>query len=139
MAACGHVKDDGSTCGTAFGLCDGCGRCWSHCDHRAEERAAAKSKGGQATARKHAAKRHGDGTRTVNPDALPFDGPPATIDEVHAWLGWVSYAALVGVVDKDTAGKVAYALDKCRIAMERGEKMDARLKALERSMKARDG
>lgn len=135
---CGAPKTDGEPCASRIIVCEKHGACFRHDPCRAEESRAAAAAGGRATAvRRGRSPGKANDVRTVDPAALPFDGPPTTIEQVHAWLAWVAYAGLVGVVDRDTAGKVAYALDKCRIAMERGEKMDDRLKRIEQRLRDR--
>lgn len=142
---CGYEKADGRPCATPMGLCDDCGLCFAHCPCRAEEARTARSAGARAKNAKHPRRKgkgrgkgRGKDVRTVDPAELPFDGPPSTVDEVYAWLAWIAWAGTLGVMDRDTVGKISYALDKCRIAMERGERYEERLKEVERRLKDRD-
>lgn len=95
---CGFEKDDGDHCATRFGLCDDCGRCWTHCEHRAAERAAARERGGLTTA---------DKRRKYDP--VEAQWALETHEDCKRWLGKVARLALAKKVEP----KVVHAVCRC--------------------------
>lgn len=83
---CGHEKSDGGTCEAGFGLCPDCGKCWSHCPHREEERQEARKRGGEATRKRYGA----EGLR--DEELPPLDGPEAA----ERWLEIIGRAVGTG-------------------------------------------
>lgn len=107
---CGHPKDDGAACGTAFGLCPDCGWCFTHCEHREEARTAARRKGAE---------------RTNRPDGalLPEEMPPPlkSLEDAAVWAAWASYVVATGTMDPTRGNTVARLLKEFRTASERVE------------------
>lgn len=108
--ACGFEREDGTRCGTGFGLCDGCGRCFNHCPHRAEERRKASEKGAYVAA-------HGPGA--LPPGEVP--PAPETLADAVLWSAWAARAAATGELDTARANAAARLLKEFRQALERSE------------------
>lgn len=107
---CGHEREDGTGCGTSFGLCPECGRCFNHCAHRADERRAASEKGAYVAAK--------------GPGALfPGEVPPApeSLEDAVVWAAWAARAAATGDLDTARANAAARLLKEFRQALERSE------------------
>lgn len=95
---CGHPTGDGGPCGASFGLCDRCERCWNHCEHVTdEERQAARSKGGKATA---------DRRRTFDGIDAPWE--LESVEDAKRWLARIGRL----VLQKEISAKQAHA--SCR-------------------------
>lgn len=86
MRQCTAMREDGARCEITFGLCEECGECFHHCDHRAEERTEARRRGGKATARKLQAP-------GLDADELP---PLTDHASAKAWLEVVGRAVATG-------------------------------------------
>lgn len=107
---CGHEKDDGQTCEADFGLCPDCGKCWSHCPHRAEERQEARKRGGQATKRRYGA------TGLRDEELPPLESPQAA----ERWLEIVGRAVGTGRLAYQDGKAVVMAVKEFLRAHERG-------------------
>lgn len=90
---CQHVKDDGSQCGTAFGLSDA-GLCFGHDPEREAERKAAKRAGAAAVQAK-AQKQKG-----LDPDELP---PLDSHEAAETWADTIGRAAASGRIGSGAA------------------------------------
>lgn len=109
---CGAETADGGACGVAFGLCDKCGRCWSHCAHRREEADAARRRGGITSAKKK---------RGPDVSADPSDAPPAprTMADAVDWASWTARAVAVGELSERRAREVTSAIREFRQGLEK--------------------
>lgn len=99
---CGYPREGKAPCESPIGLCETCGHCLSHCEHREEERREARSLGGQTTAKRY-----------HRPDGLlPEELPPL---ESHAdaqrWLDRVGRAVATGRIDNRDANSVVRAVE----------------------------
>lgn len=116
---CGAVKKAGDgTCPIDFGLCAECGLCFTHCEHREEERKAATHRGGRTTALKR-----GNGDRSVPLDQAP--DPPETLGDAVRWASWASLQVATGGIDTSRANAVARLLKEFRQALEKSESRQA--------------
>lgn len=108
---CGHGREDATPCQSPIGLCDRCGKCWTHCQHVSdEERTAARSRGGYAAARE-------DGT--LPPGEVP--PAPQTLTDAVRWSAWAARAAVIGELNTARANSAAKLLKEFRQALERTE------------------
>lgn len=107
---CGARKDDGGNCGTYFGLCSECGRCFAHCEHREDRMARARSRGGYAATK---------GSGTLPPGEVP--PPPETLEDAVLWAAWASHAVATGELGTTRANAAARLLKEFRQALERHE------------------
>lgn len=117
---CGHPKaDSGDPC-QSFASCDECGKCWAHCEHNEEERAAARRKGGHMTAKK---RNEGEG---LSADELP---PLTDHEAAEVWTDAIGRAAATGRLPANAAQASLRAVREWRESHESGEVSD-RLNAL---------
>ena len=132
---CGAETTSGNPCSTEFGLCDQCGLCFQHCDHRAEERAAAKRKAGHATAKKYKA-------AGLKPDELPS---LESLEAAQEWLEIIGRAVTTGRLTDKAARAAIQAVrewvqaEGARFTNEQLEAVQQRLEAVEGDGKARPG
>lgn len=129
---CGATRPSGEPCQTHFGLCEDCGKCFAHCQHRGVQRRAARSRGGNrsAAARREVEKSGPRTLRVVHPDQLPGELPRTTAECVE-WLAWLTRATLTGVVDARTSKEATLALKALMDGRKTLDRTDERLKELE--------
>jgi hypothetical protein len=128
---CGHPKADGSPCPISFGLCPDCGRCFHHDPCRAEERKAARAKGGNVSKAKHAATHERDKFRAPDGEIPPR---PTDVAAARDYLAWLLDAGTSGAMGsqraKDMAQVCKLFIDAVKVAG-----LEGRLKALESKLK----
>lgn len=107
---CQHTKDDGSQCGTAFGLSDA-GLCFAHDPERATERKAAKVAGAKAVQAK--ARR----SKGLDPEELP---PLTSFESAEIWTDVVGRAAATGRIGSAAANAALRACKEWREARDGG-------------------
>ena len=118
---CEALKEDGTRCRCNFGL-DPDGLCWHHSKMWADQRRRAMSQGGKATA----ARRRKFAQRTLQPsEAEPVTSP----EEATELASWVTWAMLVGVVDRHTGREVLNGVKVYLAAREKTE-LEAKLAEL---------
>lgn len=122
---CGHEKGDGGRCESAIGLCeeDGCGKCFAHCEHRAEKAREARQKGAASTN----AKRRGEG---LAPHELP---PLESHDAAEEWLETVGRCVGTGRLSASEGNAIRGCVRDWVQAREAGEVSD-RLNRLESAL-----
>lgn len=113
---CGYPKDDGSRCQSSIGLCEepGCGKCFAHCEHRAEERREAQQKGAASTN----AKKRGSG---LAPHELP---PLESYEAAEEWLDTVGRAVGTGRLSAAEGNAIRGCVRDWVAAHEAGEVTD---------------
>lgn len=117
---CRHEREDGTRCGTSFGLCPECGRCWNHCEHREEERTEAARRGAK---RSHEVQRRGKGLEL-------HELPPLTSHAAaEAWTDAIGRAAATGRLSAAAANAALRAVKEWRESRSSGAVSD-RLDAL---------
>lgn len=114
---CAHVRDDGSRCGTTFGLCDCHGKCFSHAPCRADELREAQRRGGISAHR-------ADGSLDAD-DLPPLRGPR----DAEAWLAALATARVEGRITTSLSAEVRKVLKAWLDAHDAGRVSD-RLDAL---------
>jgi hypothetical protein len=116
---CGAAKADGSPCPVAFALCPDCGLCYHHDPHRAEERRAARVKGGNVSKQRNAEK-HGRAQFKAAP-AADAPGAPETVEDAKRALSWLSHAVLTGTIGPAVARDSATVLREFIKAVEKAD------------------
>jgi hypothetical protein len=128
---CGHPKADGSPCPVSFGLCPACSECYHHCSHRAEERKAARAKGGNVAKARGLAKTERDKYRVPAGEIPP---PPTDVAGARDYLAWLLDAGTSGAMGsaraKDMAQVARWLIDATKVAS-----LEVRLKGLEQALK----
>jgi hypothetical protein len=129
MTTCGEnggVKVDGTPCPMSSGLSPDSGLCFWHDPKREEEAVAARSKGGQATARKRAR------------EPINAPPPPQTIEDAKLYASWAVEAVASGRVDYRVGNTIQAILRDFRSATEKAEleKEIAELRGIVAELKA---
>lgn len=121
---CQGTKADGSPCGQVTSVSPTTGLCIWHDLERAVEATAARRRGAERT-----------NSREPQPDDVPPPPEPKTLDDVCAWLSWVTVALARGQVDKSVATGCTYALQNLKAALSMRE-LEAKYKALAQRIEA---
>ncbi|MGK7312550.1 MAG: hypothetical protein ACN0LA_09975 [Candidatus Longimicrobiales bacterium M2_2A_002] len=132
---CGAPTDSGDPCATPFGLCEECGKCFVHCEHRAEERRAARAKGARHSNAKRGKGRAPD-VSMPEPETLP---PPESMKDCAAWFSMLSWAVTVGRLHPDRADKARAAVRDLRdlLLKDQDKRIDELQAVIQKLKKAR--
>lgn len=116
---CGTIKDDGTPC-RSWVACERCEKCWSHCDHREEERREAQRRGAATT---NSRAREGEG---LAPSELP---PLDSHEAAETWTDAIGRAAATGRLSASAAQAALRAVREWRESRDAGQ-VSERLEAL---------
>jgi hypothetical protein len=123
---CFGLKPDGSRCEVTTQLCPTCAKCLWHCEHRVEQAAAARAKGGDTTAR-----------RTTKIRTVPLDQVPRleSMDDAVFASAWIFRLAASGGLDPSSAREANRAITTFVHATDKADLLK-RIKVLEQKVRA---
>jgi hypothetical protein len=124
---CGHPTTAGTPCPVSFGLCSGCGECFHHCPCRADDRQAARKRGGNTSKRQNAQKHEKDKFRVPERDVPP---PPTDATEARDYLAWLLNAGTTGTMGSQRAKDMALVCAHF-VAAVKVASLEARLREME--------